>query len=401
MRFRPDVKLRDGDFAAVLALGSVAFLFGCVADKATVMRPAMPRVLPAPATEPKPVVAREDVLRTATVAMEAGDVAAAVRALESVPPVDMRVFDEWAGRDPARAANVALALSHYASRTEALEITTRALVARDPAAAVAWAMARGDAAASFEAQRAVADRLVERDAPSALGRLQVPPASAERDDMIALTAARWARRDPDAALAWAQLVAPAELRKRVLTSVGFEIAQTAPDRALPVIDLLPEGRERSLVLSAIGQTWIAKDARAAMAWAQGLPAGAMRDAALAGVDAGLGIAVARNRRNAVVASTSRGAGRVGAQRTEDPRTLPVGAERERALRDEFERRLQMSPALAADWLMTLPAPERTDEMLRHLLREWLPANPVAARQWLELNVPSAPWREQLLRESGH
>jgi hypothetical protein len=400
MGFRVRVKLHGRHFAAVLAVGSVLVHSGCVADKAADLRPPMPRVLPAPPAEPKPVVSRDDILRTATTAMQTGDLGAAARALESMPPVERRFIEEWSGRDPVRAANLALALSSYAWRMEALEIATRGLVARDAAAAVDWAIGRSDAAAKFEAQRAVADRLVERDAATALEQLQARPESPARDEMIALTAARWARRDADAALAWSRRLAPAALRNRVLTSVSFEIAQTAPQRALAAVELLPEGRERSLVLSAIGQTWIAMDSGAALAWAQGLPAGAMREAALAGIDAGLGIAVARNRRNGAVVATNRGGGRVGAQRTQDPRTLPAGVERDRALRDEFERLLQMSPVRAADWLTTLSSTERTDEMLRRLMREWLASNPTAARQWLELNVPSEAWREQLLRESG-
>ncbi len=76
----------------------------------------------------------------------------------------------------------------------------------------------------------------------------------------------------------------------------------------------------------------------------------------------------------------------------------LGPERDRALRQVFEERLFASPVRAADWLISLPAPDRTDEMVDRLAREWFAINPAAAETWLDQNIPSSVRREQLRQD---
>jgi hypothetical protein len=203
----------------------------------------------------------------------------------------------------------------------------------------------------------------------------------------------WAHRDAAQAVAWARDLADAGLRQRVLTSVAFEVAQRTPERAIEVAGLLPEGRDRSIVLAAIGRNWAIRNANAARAWAQQLPAGEGRNAALAGINDGLsGLALQRRSfadeslPGAVVAAT--------------PGSPRYYVDRNESLRREFEDRLQRSPAQTGDWLMSLPAAERKEEFTRELTREWLATNPVAARQWIDQNIMSDAERRQLLHEGG-
>ena len=142
----------------------------------------------------------------------------------------------------------------------------------------------------------------------------------------------------------------------------------------------------------IGRTWVARDPKAALAWAHALPAGTPREAALAGIDAGLGIASFRSREVADTLAQTRA---VPAARS--PEGL-LGPERDRALRQVFEKRLFASPVRAADWLSSLPAPDRTDEMVDRLAREWFAINPAAAETWLDQNIPSSVRREQLRQD---
>ena len=129
---------------------------------------------------------------------------------------------------------------------------------------------------------------------------------------------------------------------------------------------------------------MARDPKAALAWAHALPAGTPREAALAGIDAGLGIASFRSREVADTLAQTRA---VPAARS--PEGL-LGPERDRALRRVFEERLFASPVRAADWLSSLPAPDA---------REWFAINPAAAETWLDQNIPSPVRREQLRQDA--
>jgi hypothetical protein len=209
---------------------------------------------------------------------------------------------------------------------------------------------------------------------------------------LTLVAGRWARRDSPAALAWARNLPAGETRTRMLTSIGIQVAQRDPQRAIEIAELLPAQRNRWILLGVIGRTWVASDRAAAFAWAQQLPAGSAREAALAGIDTGLGATtlhdIESNSQPALAAAPTR------------PATGRYGFERDEELKRRFDELLRTSPAQAANWLESLPAADRRDEMVQQLTREWFATNPVAARQWLDENVMSDAQKRQLLRDSG-
>jgi hypothetical protein len=238
---------------------------------------------------------------------------------------------------------------------------------------------------------------VARDAPGAAAQVLALPATSGRDELLTLIASRWARWDSSAALAWARDLPAGDVRTRMLTSIGVELAQTDPQHAVAVVALLPEDRNRLIVLGAIGRTWVAKDRAAAFKWAQALPAGGQRDAAMAGIDAGLGATAWHD----VAASRLPGLpGLVATTNDARPRTPQYGFERDEALKRRFDDLMRASPAQAAQWLESLPAAERRDEMVQQLTREWFAQNPIAARQWLEDNVMSEAQKRQLLHDAG-
>jgi len=227
------------------------------------------------------------------------------------------------------------------------------------------------------------------------------------------------------------------------SAIGFELAQTSPGRAIELAEMLPAGRDRWLLVSAIGQTWVAVDRKAALAWANNLPAGEPRDAALAGIETGLGVPVSRRMAGAPGtrggSSRTRGSGLAvalgtdirspdfaawlatqapglsldaaieeyvrqrGALQPEVVGTwvvaLPGGSTRDRAMEIYFEALLQGSPAETAAWLRSLPSSDRNDERIEKTAQRWLMTNPEAARAWL-LQVPLPPERkERLLRDA--
>ncbi len=389
------------------AAGPIALiaLSGCAGGVATIGPPRMPKVAPGAPVPAEPKVTASEVLATASARVAQDDFAGAADALGALPAAERvgvarELAESAAARDPWRAGRLAVAMPEGDPQAAAAEVVVRAMLARDPDATVRWALAATDPAAGFAVRRAVAEQFVQGDATAALERFTAVPISPERDSLLALAAAAWVRHDRTTALAWGRALPAGETRALAISSMGFEIAQTAPERAVEVAETLPEGHDRWQLFSAIGQTWVARDPEAAWSWARGFPEGEARTAAVAGIETGLGGAGLRNpalaaglagggARRVAVGGTVAGAGGAGAP--------APGLAREDALRRQFEEMLRRSPRLAADWLTSLPSPDRSDEMLARLTREWFATDPGAARKWLQLNVPSRAQREFLLQ----
>jgi hypothetical protein len=371
---------------------------GCASEVKLDAMPPMPRILPGPAVSPPAPVEVAAVLADAEAKATSENLSGAVEALNRLDPARRReatleLVTRLAGADAARAGRLVEALPAGSVQADAAVIVARTLAASDSNRAIRWAVALPDVLTRVAAIRAVAERAFEQDAAGAMARLQAVPLGAERISTLSLSAAVWARRDAAAAVAWARELQDAELRQRALTSIAFEVAQATPERAIEIAPLIPEGRDRAIVLGAIGRNWAIRDLRAARSWAQQLPAGEARDAALSGVNQGIS-AIASYRRSLA------GEPLPGANLALAPPAPRYFVDRNEALRREFQERLQRSPAMTGDWLMSLPAAERKEEFTRELTREWLATNPVAARQWIDQNIISDAERRQLLHEGG-
>lgn len=383
-------------------------LGGCASDPGPVVQPRLPVVLAGPPSPPKPVASTAELLAVAVEQANRDDPAGAVRVVENFPPAERsgaahHLIAKLAQTDPFRAGRVALALP-TTLQSEGAEIAVRAMLARDDTATIQWALAMSEPVAAFVARKAVADQLVEREPRGSVDRLRALPVSEARDQMLGFAAAAWARRGPTAATAWVRGLNDDKFRNRMATSVGFAIAQTEPERAVELVEMVPPGRDRGLLFNAIGQTWVARNANDAWAWARQLPAGDAREAALSGIEAGLGGSSSRRARTgAPSAGSTRSRGLVGGGGGgigDDPSLLPLGPGRDEALRRKFEQALRESPVRAASWLATLPAPDRRDEMMDELARQWLKLDPRAAENWMEQNILLHSHREELRREAA-
>lgn len=389
----------------VFTLGGVAVvaLGGCVGDNVTIGPPRMPQVLAGPPAPPKPVVSGREVLATAIERANREDISGAVGVIETLPVAEREavVRELIAGiaqQDSARAGRVALAMPAGSLQTEGVEIVTRAMVERDASAGIQWALALSEPATAFTARQTVADQLAERDPRAAVDRLRALPVTDGRNEMLGLAGAAWARRDATTALAWVRELPAGEFKTRMATSIGFAVAQTEPERAVAMAELLPEGRDRRLLFGAIGQTWVARNEGAAWAWARQLPAGASQEAALAGIEAGLG-GLSSPRGVPAIGIIRRGR-RFAGESAGDAGLPPPGFERDEALRRQFDEALRESPVRAANWLATLPLPDRREEMLEQLARQWLAIDPRAAENWMDQNILLRDRREQLRHEAG-
>lgn len=410
----------------------------------------MPTVAPAPATVNLPAPADAEVVASAVRRARAREISAAVSMLNAAEPskrgrLGEEVVSILADDNPALAAAVALALPAGTYRTAAVDLAARAWVLSDPAAALAWAMQLSEVNAAIAGRRAVTTELVRTDPVAAMDLIQAFPAGNARDDTLVLAAGAWARRRTDEALAWLAELPENELRERLTSSMGFELAQSNPARALELAERLPDGRNRWLLLSAIAQTWVAVDAKAALAWAQELPVGGAREAAFAGVETGFGVPSSRTIASVPGArggsSRTRGGAAAAIAARDDVNsptfaawlaTQPLGLSRDEAILEyvrqrgvsepeavarllaqipgtsvrqqaidlQVENLLVVSPERAADLLRSLPRSEQSPDALERTARRLGATNPAALEALLDQALLPPDRKAELLREAG-
>jgi hypothetical protein len=411
--------------------------------------PAMPTVALASAPTTLPVAEVEITARALRSARD-GDVGAVAHALRSLPDPSARarisgvIVDKLVADNPRTAARLALGLAGELENPSGIDVAGRGLVRRDAEYALPWAAELPPTAAGRRMARVIVDEHVAVDPRAAIDRIRALPSEAVRNDLLLLAAAAWARRDPDAAMGWLRDLPDDEFRRKLTSTMGFEIAQMRPERAVEIAEMLPVGRDRWLLFSAIAQTWVATDAKAALAWAGRLPAGEPRDAALAGIDTGFGVPVTR--RIAGAPGTRRGSSRTrggiaavvtlpdisspafaawlatqpaGMSRDEaileyvrqrgalEPaaigpliESLSPGNTRDQASRIYVEGLLLRSPMEAARWVHSLPRSERSDDLIEQTARRWLLTDPDGAIEWIEQSNLAFDRKERLRREAG-
>lgn len=407
----------------------------------------MPRSDVAAATAPRSF-SEDEVERAAVSFVKSGRVRAAIRAIDeadetlSRPKLRLTVTRAVAADAPAAAGTFALALSPGPTQQACIDALVQVWWTRDPVALRAWALALPGEPAATAARQAWVNRVAPDDLPAFCRELQAGPRSAGADETLGLAAAAWAGRTASDAVAWVRALPAGEVRGRLIASALFAVAQREPVRALAWAAELTDGRERWLLHTAIAQTWVAVDARAALAWANGLPAGDGREAAFAGIDTGLGVPGSR-RRVAPPGVSGRVVGGAMPDRRDWPEmqtpefaawaaaqppgmsrdeavlefvrqrvngsggdvgawiaTLPGGPTRERAMEVYVDSLMPRSPAAVAEWLRTLPASDRSDRLIERLAQRWLLLSPGDAETWLRGTTLPPERQEWLLRQAG-
>ena len=445
-------RMRSPKRVAAFSLYVCVSFAGCTSDHAlqssAIHRRTMPTINP-PTTMLAPAESESELLARASRLALSGDFPTALSALSvhrtatESGRLEIGLVTGLAATKPTVAARVAVALPSGPTQTAAFEIVARALVTQNPSAATEWALQYSDSVLAPAIRQAIGWELGRESAHANFARIKLLPASPARNHLLGETVAGWASYEENAPLSAVDDFPDGELRKNLTTRVAFQIAQRDPLRALTVAASLPAGRDRWIIFSAAAQTWIALDPSAAMAWAQGLPAGAARDAAFAGIDTGLGGAARRPASVAPRLSTGRSpviggstataiiaesetsipsfanwlatqsrpmtrdeavlefirqrgatdAGAIGNWIT----TLPGGTTRQQAIEIYFDQLLRSSPSAAADWLRTIPGEDRHDDMIERTVRQWLQTDPRSAEIWLRDSPIPAHRREELLR----
>lgn len=430
----------------------VAALAGCVEPSVSLRqlesrRPPMPT---AGARAPEQVRLTEaDVRERAVSLVLAGDLPAAWRVVQEVDGVEARqrvrvdVVRAMAAMDPARAAVLVTALAPGPTQSAAVEVLLAEWWSRDAVASERWVRDLPQGPVAESARQALAVVAVRAGGAAWLNGVRRWPPGAEREAMVSLGLAAWARERADEALAWVRELPAGAERDRLGFSLGFALAERDPRRARAWAEILPEGRERALVLHRLAETWVAQDPAVALAWARGLPAGPAREAALTGIDTGLGVPTSRaafagpdlpglggssgkarerpdwpelasaefarwlavqapglSRDEAVLGYVRERMNGAGGEVGTWVAGLPGGITRDRALALYLETIAPRAPSEAAAWLRNLPSSDRNMGRIEQVGRAWLRVNPEAADAWLAENGVAPERREWLRFEAG-
>ena len=103
--------------------------------------------------------------------------------------------------------------------------------------------------------------------------------------LVTQTAIVWANRDMSAAVQWADSLPQGELRNAAVMALGYEGARSLSFEAFDLVAGLEPSIERDALLEHIVRQWSASDANQALTWVQQVPDSALRQKLIAAVAA--------------------------------------------------------------------------------------------------------------------
>jgi hypothetical protein len=201
-----------------------------------------------------------------------------------------------------------------------------------------------------------------------------------QDDMAA-TMAGWASANPDAALAQLDNLPPErkEQRERLVASLVAGMADSDPAAATAyILRETANGNAKAARLMDIvaNETVSVLGPAAAAAWAQGLPSGDAKGAAMGRVA------------DAYVRSDPKAAAAWA-------ESVATGEQGDRVVERVGSRWARQSPGAAADWLQKLPATPGQSRGLSSAFGDWEDRDPVAAGDYL-YKMPKTPQRDSAI-----
>lgn len=188
----------------------------------------------------------------------------------------------WAHEDRTAAVAWAERASGPTLRRDALAQVALAWGDEDLADALRWLWDLPEDEARDEALALLGYELARTDPVAAVRLAADLPDGRDREPLLLHALSQWAAADPVAALDWARGLAQHDLQQRALGCLAVAAAEEFPAEAAALLSQdLSASADRAAAAVSIAQRWVQQDPDAAAAWAQTLPSGAARDAAVA------------------------------------------------------------------------------------------------------------------------
>ncbi len=317
--------------------------------------------------------ARNDALERVSGNLGWSDAEASLTWARTLPQQDQdlvigKLSGSLASSDPKKAAALAAGLPPSAASVDASTMVASQWADKDPQEAIAWASTLESEKARQDATSAALAQWADRDPEKAAGAtasLTDPNARRSARDRIA---AGWAAKSPEEAERWAQSL-PQEDRYSALASVWNAAAGDNPAKtAASLAAALPgasgiDSATRGMAVSAgaIATAWVSQDPQAASAWAEQLPDGKAREAAMA--------SIAEQWANTDTMAASSWINQ-----------LPQGRPRDEAAAKLIEKITPTDPAAAFTWAANIGDSDRQWQSLKSTVNAWKVYNPAAARE---------------------
>ncbi|HEX9048633.1 MAG TPA: hypothetical protein VF988_16515, partial [Verrucomicrobiae bacterium] len=108
--------------------------------------------------------------------------------------------------------------------------------------------------------------LVEQNPAAAAQLAQAMEAGADRNEMLRVVAQSWAAKDAAAALAWAAQLPDAEEQRAILSTIALRLAQSNPAQAVDVAMQYHLDTGGYDLLPSLAVQWAGADFSAALTW---------------------------------------------------------------------------------------------------------------------------------------
>jgi hypothetical protein len=241
----------------------------------------------------------------------------------------------------------------------------------EPAAALAWALEQPRLQDRDDVARVVIYRVLQQDPARAASLVGALSATtlAHDADVVSEVAGQWATRDANAAAAWSQQLPAGPPRDRALAEVGSRWAEQDAPGAAAFAKGLADSGEQAKWLGQVAQVWSAYDAKAALAWLGTVPEGPTRDAVVAGF--GDGLAIWKPEEAARFAAS-----------------LPAGELQTETTLKVVTRWVRDDPSAAAAWVSAFPTGPARERAIAELVKQWRREDRTAADAWAQQNAPS-------------
>lgn len=275
------------------------------------------------------------------------------------------IAGEWAANNPAAAAAWVSGLPGGAVSETATTSVITAWAGEDPRATAAWIESFSDDERKSSSLSTLASEWCDASPEDAArwvsGRLENPEAAELTEALIS----SWGSQDPQAASEWVMKL-PAELQNSAASSLLSQWAGTDPKAAAEWVAKLPESDARGEAISTLASTWAAAEPANAVSWVLGLPDSSEQREALD---------------DSVRAWTALDSADLGKWVDLQPANETTDHLRATAATTLMDSAPQEAMTMAGK----ISDPERRDESLTRLLKNWGREDPEAAKAWAAKN----------------